>query len=83
MITNKLAHHIIEIKRILVEDIGAFDPQIKIGLDPETYDKLNYSIYQEQSKRNRGQFISSYTPSDIFQSQIVGVQIVPWIKEKF
>lgn len=73
---NKIANSIMELKRVIGDSLGT-NPEIKIGLDFETYDRLMMESYSV------GQHGSSFRPHEIHQGSLAGCPIVPWIKEKF
>lgn len=58
--------------------LGASSPEIKIGLDPDSYNRLTISAYDVYD-------VGQIYPSDLVlgeHKQLAGAHIVPWIKDR-
>lgn len=62
-----------------IKKLGVEDPQMKIGLDTESYNAVIFSSHLDENNR------ASFRPSDLHgpQPSLNGVEIVPWYKERF
>lgn len=74
---NKISQQLLELKVVLRAELGK-EPDLKIGLDPESYDRLTIESHKATYYSS-----SSCKPSSIHVSTIVGVPVVPWVRERF
>ena len=76
---------IINLKRVLggISSANSKEFKIKIGMDVQTFNDLTFVMnVMHRSTEEEKSLTASYSPSDLFK-RLYGVEIVPYIPERF